>query len=308
MLRAPCGNYSKGVRAINQLVFDFFRLCKLNPVEIRKGVWQVKIDDVLMKELDGWRAQGRLLQFTFHQHLAETYGADLICPGSYRLNSILEVIRKQGVLSEARIPHHFFHEPSIRKKILSGFSFDQRAYVVNSSLQYGQYIQFEIAAEAQGLKKKESIHTIVVNLSTGDVLKIALPTHLLQIQNGTDPSVPVSKRKCSFRLAFLKAATTLIDTLAEGENDWAKIAHEKLALEKNQLTEFFDGRTFSDEFKAKKQELQNRLEPKLRINALRGAIILVPFFVYRLVIVDQDGREKTRNLIYDPITNQQFLN
>lgn len=101
---------------MEQLVFDFFKLCSLNPVEIRKGVWQVQADDGLMKELDGWRSQGRLLQFTFDQRLAEIYGADLICPGSYRLNSILQVIRKQGRLSQAHIPHHYFHEPSIQRR------------------------------------------------------------------------------------------------------------------------------------------------------------------------------------------------
>ncbi len=63
-----------------------------------------------MKELDGWRARGRLLQFTFEPRLAEMYGADLICRGgSYRFDSIVRLIRKQGLLTRTHIPpHHFF--------------------------------------------------------------------------------------------------------------------------------------------------------------------------------------------------------
>ncbi|HBN96419.1 MAG TPA: hypothetical protein DDZ66_08955 [Firmicutes bacterium] len=290
------------MRTMQQLVFDFFRLCNLEPVEIRKGVWQVRADDALMKELDGWRAQGRLLQFTFDQRSAETYGADLICHGSYRLNSILQVIRKQGVLSQAHIPHHFFHEPGIRKKILGGFGAVERAYVVNCSLQYSQYLELEILAEARGLQKKESIHTVVVDLSSGKVLKFAFPYHLLKA--GEVPKDTLRKRKCSFKQAFANATTHLHETMAASDHNWAYEARHKLTLEEEKLREFFQGRTESEEFKAKKQELHQRLAPAVRIDALRGAILLVPLFHYRLVVVETHGKEKSKNLTYDPIGNQ----
>lgn len=289
------------MRAMQQLVFDFFKLCNIVPVEIRKGVWQVQADDALMKELDGWRAQGRLLQFTFDQHSAEIYGADLICAGSYRLNSILQVIRKQGVLSQAHIPHHFFHEPSIRKKILGGFGSIERAYVVNCSLQYAQYLQFEILVEAQGLQKKESIHTVVVDLSSGKALKFPLPYHLLKA--GGIPKEMLRKRKCSFKQAFANATAYLHESIATGDHKWASEARHKLALEEEKLREFFQGRMESEEFATKKQELQQRLAPVLRMDALRGAIIMIPLFHYHLVVVENHGKEKSKSLIYDPISN-----
>ncbi len=289
---------------MEQLVFDFFKLCSLNPVEIRKGVWQVQADDGLMKELDGWRSQGRLLQFTFDQRLAEIYGADLICPGSYRLNSILQVIRKQGRLSQAHIPHHYFHEPSIQKKILGGLG-AQRAYVVNSSQQYAQYREIEILTEVRGLHKKESLHTVVVNLFSGKVLKFPFPTHLLRA--GGVPQGLVGRRGCSFKQAFANAAAHLHQTLAQGEQKWAEEAHSKLVLEESKLREFFVGNTGSDEFKAKQQELHRRLHPVMRMDALRGALLFTPLFRYRLVVVDADGSERTKNLSYDPIGNLQEL-
>jgi len=287
---------------MQHMVFDFFKLCNLEPVEIRKGVWQVQADDALMKELDGWRAQARLLQFTFDQRSAETFGADLICPGSYRLNSILQVIRKQGVLSQAHIPHHFFHEPNVRKKVLGGFGSKERAYVVNCSLQYGQYLQLEILVEARGLQKKESIHTVVVDLSSGKTLKFGFPYHLLQ--GGGVPDDVIRKKKCSFKQAFLAASIHLRESFQEGDLTWAHEAKEVLSLEEDKLCEFFQGRTDSEEFKAKKRELYQRLAPVVRLDALRGAFLFVPLFDYRLVVVGTNGKEKSRDLTYDPIGNR----
>lgn len=286
---------------MQQLIFDFFRLCNLEPVEIRKGVWQVQAGDALMKELDGWRAQGRLLQFTFDQRSAEIYGADLICTGSYRLNSILQVLRRQGILSQAHIPHHFFHEPGIRKKIISGFGFGERVYVVNCALRYAQYLQWDVLVEASGLQKKESIHSVVVDLSSGKVLKHAFPYHLLKA--GGVPTDMLVKRKCSFKQAYNSAATYIQDNVGTDDYQWALDAQSKLAQEEVKLNAFFVGRTNSDEYKAKLLELKQRLAPTLRIDAVRGALLLIPLFQYRLMVVDTNGYEKSKNLMYDPVGN-----
>lgn len=290
---------------ITQLVFDFFRLCKQEPVQIRQGVWQVQVDDALMKELDGWRAQGRLLQFTFDRKLAETYGADLICPGSYRLNTILQVIRKQGLLSQAHVPHHVFHEPSIRKKIIHDLGTRQRAYVVNNALHYSQYFLFHIVVTQLGREKKESIHNPIVNLSTGEVLKFAIPPHLLQ--GGSVQGASIRKRKCSFKRAYANAVAQISAELAQADHTWAERANDKLALEEEQLAKFFEGKTTSPEYKAKLQELQKRFAPKIQMDALRGAILYIPVFYYRLIVVDTNGKEKSQNLYYDPVSNLEEL-
>lgn len=286
---------------MKQLVFDFFRLLNLEPIEIRKGVWQVQADDALMKELDGWRAQARLLQFTFDQGAAEVYGADLICEGSHRFHSILQVIRRQGTLCQAHVPHQYFHEPSIRKKVLRGFGGNERAYVVNCSLQYAQYLQFEILVEARGLQKKESIHTVVVDLSSGNVLKFAFPYHLLK--GGGVEKEMVRKRQCGFKRAYITATDYLQGVLNASDHSWAQDAMDKLALEETKLREFFQGRTDSDEYKAKKQEILQRLAPVLAMDALRSALLLIPLFQYRLVVVALSGKEQSKTLTYDPVGN-----
>jgi hypothetical protein len=290
---------------ITQFVFDFFRLCNLEPMQIRHGVWQVQVGDALMKELDGWRAQGRLLQFTFDKRLAETYGADLISQGSYRLNTIIQVTRKQGLLSHAHVPHHIFHEPSIRKKVLQNVGPAQRAYVVNNSLSYGQYLLLHIAVSQLGLEKNESIHSAIVNLSNGEVLKFIIPPHL--VQGGGVISHSIRKRKCSFKKAYANAVAQISAELSEGNLTWTRRARDKLAMETDQLAKFFEGQTTSPEYKAKLQELNKRFAPKIQMDALRGAILYVPVFYYRLVVVETNGKERIQNLYYDPISNLEEL-
>lgn len=270
-------------------------------MEIRRGIWQVNADDALMRELDGWRARARILQFTFKPHLAEAYGADLICPGSYRFNTIIRLIRKQGILSQAHIPHHFFHEPGIRKKAAESKIPGQRSYIVNSSQRYGQYLLLKILVSQKGLQKKESIHTAVVNLSCGQVLNFALPTHLLQ--PGGVPREKQRRRKCSLKRAFANAARHLAEKLSQGDHSWARQARRKLIQEKESLASFFEGKTASEDFAAKTRELQQRLAPVMQMDVLRGAILFIPLFYYRLVIVEPSGGEKAQSLCFDPISN-----
>ncbi len=292
-------------KTLNELVFDFFTLCGLEPLEIRRGIWQVNADDSLMKELDGWRARGRLLQFTFEPRLAEMYGADLICPGSYRFNSIARLIRQQGILSRAHIPHHFFHEPSIRQKATDNLNPNGRTYVVNSATAYGQYLSLRILVSLRGLQKKESIHTCVVDLSDGEVLKFALPPHLLQ-PGGIEPQ-KLRRRRCGLKKAYESAVDHLLEALSRQEHTWAHDTWKRLHQEEEQLAEFFDGLTDSPEFASKAQELKARLTPTVRVNALRAAFIYIPLFHYRLMLVHPDRTETTRNLYYDPISNSRLL-
>lgn len=290
---------------LNRLIFEFFALCGLEPLEIRKGIWQVNADDALMKELDGWRASARLLQFTFEPRLAEMYGADLISPGSYRLNSIVRVIREQGLLSRAHIPHHFFHESSIRQKATTGLNRGGRIYVVNNSLAYGQYLALRILLSFRGLREKETIHTSVVNLSNGEVLKLTIPPHLIQ-PGGVEPE-KLRKRKYNLKKAYSIAVDHLLETLNQKEHNWANAAWAKLREEETKLAKFFEGQEESSGFASKSQELRTRLTPTLQINAIRAALVYVPLFHYRLMLVHQDKTETTKNLYYDPISNSRLL-
>lgn len=298
---------TKGVIiTIKQITFDFFKLCNLTPQEIRKGVWQVQIDESLMKELDGWRAQARLLQFTFDQNLAESYGADLICSGSYRLNTILEVIQKQGIFTHLHIPYNVFHEPSIRQKILNELGTNNKVYVVNCSLAYEQYLQIKILATTSGTEKKESIHTLNVNLSSGDVLKFAISAHL--IKAGGISGTEIRKRKCSFKQAFSNAVEYLINAPQFSNPQWTKEAWKIFYREKEKLQDFLEENNNDELHELKIKELKNRYAPKLQLDVLRGAILFSPVFFYKLILIKPFGQEVSKTVFYDPISNLCELN
>ena len=143
---------------VADVVFNFFKLCNLKPVQIRKGIYQVQIPDALAKELDGWRAKGGLFQFTFDQKLAETYGAELISEGGYRLDSIIKVIQKQARLSNAILPHTTFFEPTIRRKILDRLAKENpgyRWYIVDYHCKYSPYFLFVLQLTYLAYEKRK---------------------------------------------------------------------------------------------------------------------------------------------------------
>lgn len=288
-----------------QLVFDFFSLCQLKPIQIHPGVWQVYVDEALMKELDGWRAQARLLQFTFEQAKAETFGADLIAPGSYRYNSILEVAQKQGIFSQGQIPQEVFYEPNLRKKLLQNLGSHKRVYVLSNAVHYTQYLSLDIQVRQLGLTKHEWIERVFINLSTGEVLKLALPTQL--VQGGKPPEKIIRKRRYGLKKAYLQACNEIESKIRRADQNWSEQAWQALEGEQERLKTFYEGNNSSPEYNAKKAELEQRLAPKIQMDALRGALMYVPVFYYRLVIVEPNGQEKTRSIYYDPINNLEEL-
>src|SRR5690554_5072857 len=157
-------------QAIAQLVFRFFQLLGLEPVQIRKGIWQVHLPEPLAKELDGWRAKERLFQFTFEKKLADAYGAELISPGSYRLDTILTAIRKQATLTHAHLPLDVFYEPTIRRKVLHQLEAtlsSARLYLLNQTTTYVTYLFLVMRISFITHQMSEIIETPVVDLSTG---------------------------------------------------------------------------------------------------------------------------------------------
>lgn len=256
-----------------------------------------------MKELDGWRAQARLLQFTFEQHLAQTYGAELICEGSYRFHTLLRVIRKQGLVTQAYLPDHVFHEPGVREKMLRKLAFQKRVYVINSRITYGQYLWVQLLASRLGLKKQDSIFEPMVSLSTGQVTKFTLPKHLLLA--GPPEKSLIGKRKISFKKALAQVGRGLTENLAAGDEGWARETLKKLEQERVQLEQFYEHRLSSEEYQRKSAEMQKRLTPLVQIDTIRAALLYLPLFHYRLVVVNENGQETVKNVTYDPIGNLQ---
>lgn len=289
--------------SIPDVVFEFFRLCKLEPLEIRKGVWQVQIDDVLMKELDGWRAKGRLLQFTFDKKLAETYGAELIGPGSYRINSILELIRKQATLSHAYLPHTVFHEPSIRRKVTQRLG-DERAskvYVLTNSLLYDEYLWMVMSISFVTHQKEEQIQTPLVNLASGKLLSFSIPTHLFC--SGRPPSENISRRKTTYKQAYTSVYHHLTQEVSLMDSTWATEALDRLQEERSKLEAYYEDHLDEQKRAEKTRELIKRASPKVQIRAIRGAVLYIPLFQYRLMEVLKNGQESIRTIYYDPVSN-----
>lgn len=287
---------------IQQLVFEFFRLCNLRPVEIRKGIWQVQVPDDLAKELDGWRARGGLFQFTFDRKLAENYGAELISAGSYRLDSILSVVRSQATLSEATLPLSTFYEPNIRQKLLSRFSVKSpgsRLYVLNHSANYSPYLWLVLRISYLSYEKQEELRKPLIDLNSGRVVNYEIPVGFFVPGK---PEGSVLRKRLSYKQAYKNLQQQLTNSLSMEDQSWAIEARNQLEQEKEQLEEYYQNDEDDGAKSRRVHELMERAHPRVQVRPLRGAIVYMPKYHYRIMEVQRE--EKVHDLTYDPVSLQ----
>ncbi|HHT36237.1 MAG: YqhG family protein [Candidatus Wallacebacter cryptica] len=289
--------------AIPDLVFRFFELLKLKPVEIRKGIYQVQIDDALAKELDGWRAKARLFQFTFDRKLAETYGAELISTGSYRLDTIVRLIQKQAVLASGHLPHDVFYEPAVQGKILDRLKMQHplsRFYVLDYRLRYGPYLWITLRLTYLAYEKREELRKPLVDLVNGRVVNYKIPADLLK--PGTcDPEL-IIRRRLSYKKAYQKLQEAITAELALMDPTWAIAASAQLKEEQTQLEQYFKDMPDSEQRSLRIAELMNRALPRVQVRPLRAAVLYLPKLEYRIMQVDKE--EKINRITYDPVSSQ----
>ena len=88
------------------------------------------------------------------------------------------------------------------------------------------------------------------------------------------------------------------------DDTWAKEAWDRLRQEQTKLEAYYEGNTDQDYGAIKKAELLKRASPKVQIRSLRGAILYIPLFQYRLMEVMNTGKERIRHIHYDPVSNR----
>lgn len=287
---------------IADLVFQFFQLLDLKPIAIRKGIYQVHIDEQLAKQLDGWRAKSRLFQFTFDKKLSKTYGAELICRGSYRLDTIITLIRKKAVLSTGYLPHSVFYEPSIRRKILDRLAITNpecRWYVIDYQCIFGPYLWVTLSLTYLAYEKREELQKILIDLIDGQIVHHQIPADLLK-SGHSDPKITY-KRKLTFKQAYCCIQQEITRQLSYSDQTWAQIALEELEKERMQLEDYFKNIPDSQHQHKRIAELMNRAKPRVQVRPLRGALLFLPKLEYRVMQVGK--QEKTNRIIYDPVSN-----
>lgn len=296
------------MEAIADIIFSFFELCRLTPLEIRPDLFQVEIDDQLAKELDGWRARGRLFQFTFDKELAEKYGAELISHGSYRLDSILQVIQKQAILARGYLPHTVFYERTIRQKIIDRLSLKNpmdRWYVIDHKNKYGPFLWFTLRLTYLAYEKREQIRKVLVDLVSGEVINYEIPADLLK--TGYPNTQNIYRRKLSYKKAYQCLQDEITSQLEHQDPKWAIKATQQFDEEYRQLESYFEDMPDSKHRTNRLNELMSRAKPRIQVRPLRGAILYLPKLEYKIVQVSGD-KEKTNQIIYDPVSNQyQFV-
>jgi len=293
--------------AAAELVLAYFRLLHRDPVEIRRGVWQVWLDESLARELDGWRGRERLFQFTFDRKLAEAYGAELIAPGSYRLSTILQAVREKARLARAHLPHDLFHEPSIRSSMLYRLAPKAgaavRHYVLRVDKSFSPYLWVAFQISRLTHTRHDELFSSCVDLCAGRISPMPIAMQLFV--NGPPPSGLVRRRRLSYKQAYEKLCRHITSELETEDSSWAEEAWQLIAEEQRRLAHYFEDCGEQAELESRRKQLVENYAPRILVKPIRGALLYIPLFTYKLVEVGQS--ERIVYASYDPLTHEIVL-
>ena len=176
-------------------------------------------------------AKERLFQFTFDRKLADTYGAEFISPGSYRLDTISTGYSQTGSTSRAHLPHELFHEPSIRTQCRRSFTAESRGkcyYVLNLDNSFAPYLWLISQVSYITHQRRDELVSHCANLCTD-----APWFHQSQIISllGGSVSARIRRRRVTYKQAYKNLCQHITSELEGQDNHWAEEAREALYRE-----------------------------------------------------------------------------
>lgn len=236
------------------------------------GLLRVELTPDQYAQLEGrtgpppfWETQDdnlRVLYLAFDHDAAEADPrAELVCPGSHRLEQMLNSAHRLGRLARCTL---------LPPGVESTLDTPHLTYLL---------FHFNIAYEGQW--KQEQLVETAVDLTSGDLRpEIAryVASHTVTCQL---PDVVV-KRQLGFTQAWHIACTSVMDTLRKQDDGWARESLLALAQEQCTLDRFFrhrvdtDGSSQDPERLHHLNEIRRRAQPRAIVRTRLAAVVFTP--------------------------------
>jgi hypothetical protein len=145
------------------------------PCGWRDGCLLADLSQEAMSELEGRWAQPATLLLAFSPETVAVHPeADLVAPGSFRLERFLAWIRRKGRLSQAYlppVPRGTAESQLARDLPHSGTGRQAGAYVVGDHQEWEPHLVVGFVAARVGAERRESVHVPGMNLVTAEVCR-----------------------------------------------------------------------------------------------------------------------------------------
>ena len=218
--------------------------------------------DILVAELDedqarvltGLMAPAQTLKVAFHPELLTDPSIELICPGSFRLEQILDSIAR-------------------RSKITCQFGYTEADRWGMAPVTFVPFLFMVLhLGYLSPSRQEENCIEVGCNLVTGQV--IANPyRYLVSLYRSTLPPFPAQryKRRISFLQAYRDCiGQYIVDLLKQEDRKWAEEASAHLQQESQEIAEYFTRLDFLNTTDDKAEERASEKELRLKEAQLRN--------------------------------------
>jgi hypothetical protein len=242
------------------------------------------------------------LNLVFHpEDVAKYPGAELIIPGSFRLNWIIDGLRQRGLIFLGSIhyddnlrrwqreiqslippdfPYFFFHRPQLR----------YRPFMLNNFL-----------VSYQADEREDELVSIGIDLCNG-MFRPDL-NQLLSSQkiSSKTPSSGLMNENVPIFDAISLCKSYIEDRAQQKEATWIKDAHSRFSAELSCLQQYYKENDDTEGFNQRSLEIFEKFRPRIIISWLNLAIIYLPEVVYSLQSLD--GKDLP-SAIYSPVESR----
>jgi hypothetical protein len=251
------------------------------------------------------RMENILLNLVFQPELVGRYpGAELVVPGSYRLDWFIDGMRRRGRLTLQCVhcemnlhrwqreiqallpkdfPYFFFHHPS---------------------LTYRPFLIANIAITFRTDERYDELYSIGLDLTSGEVLPNlleALKDHRLSSRL---PTSGLEKEGIKPAEAVAACRQQVEAYVRQRDLDWANQAKRRFEEELNCLRRFYLGEESSSDYTKRADELYNKFRPRIILSWVNLALVYLPRIGYTLQSL---SGKPLPNLVYYPVGKRLIL-
>lgn len=246
------------------------------------------------------------LQMVCSPELLEKYpGSELVTRGSFRLQWLVEGIRKRGRVTRGTFPYELDYR-KVEREILFILKEKNRFFFRQPTLFYHSHLLINFKTSFETDERFDELVSLSIDLVNGEIA-----TNLIQELKGKKllsqpPKKNLEKRQISYRDAYEALLNHLKWQLQNHDSNWVKAAQSRWEEEVTYLESYYRGNLHEEldqqSFYRRIAEVYRKYRPIIKIQTVNAAILYLPLVRYTLE--PYPGEPPLPALIYDPVRHK----
>ncbi len=246
------------------------------------------------------------LQMVCSPELLEKYpGSELVIRGSFRLQWLVEGIRKRGLIARVTYPYDLDHR-KIEREILTLIKEKNRFFFKQPILFYHPHLLVNFKTCFETDERFDELYSLCINLVNGEITTNIMQEFKIKKLLTQPPKKNLEKRQIPYRDAYDALLNHLKWQLQNHDPNWIKAAQTRWEEEVTYLESYYQGNLDEDldqqSFYRRMAEVYRKYRPTIRIQIVNAAILYLPLVRYTLEAYP--GEPDLPALIYDPVRNK----